>query len=70
MFLRQNKRQKNGKTHRYVTVVENRRIAGGGTTQRQVLYLGEITDNQQEAWRRTLSVFDEDRGQYCQLKVT
>lgn len=47
MFLRQNKRKKNGKTHRYFSVVENRRTGGGGTTQRQVLYLGEINDSQQ-----------------------
>ncbi len=69
MFLRENKRKKNGKTHRYFNVVENRRRAGGGTTQRQVLYLGEINDSQQEAWRRTLSVFDEDRRQYCELSL-
>ena len=69
MFLRQNKRSKNGKTHRYFSVVENRRTSGGHTTQRQVLYLGEINDSQQQAWRRTLEVFDEDRGQYCQLSL-
>jgi hypothetical protein len=59
---------KNGKTHRYFSVVENRRT-GTGTTQRQVLYLGEINDSQQEAWRRTLRVFDEDRHQYCELSL-
>jgi transposase len=69
MFLRQNKRHKNGKAHRYYTIVENRRIQGGGTTQRQVLYLGEINDTQQQAWRRTLEVFDEDRGQYRELSL-
>jgi transposase len=69
VFLRQNNRKKNGKSHRYFTIVENRRIAGGRTTQRQVLYLGEINDSQQEAWRRTLSVFDEDRRQYCELSL-
>jgi transposase len=69
MFLRQNKRYKNGKTHRYFSVVENRRTSGGNTTQRQVLYLGEINDSQQEAWRRTLEVFDEDRRQYCELSL-
>ena len=68
MFLRQNKRRKNGKLHRYFSVVENRRTAAG-TTQRQVLYLGEINDSQQEAWRRTLRVFDEDRRQYCELSL-
>ena len=69
MFLRQNKRRKNGKIHRYFTVVENRRVSGGGTTQRQVLYLGEINDTQQQAWRRTLEVFDEDQGQYRELSL-
>jgi len=69
MFLRQNKRRKNGKTHRYFSVVENRRTDSGTTTQRQVLYLGEINDSQQEAWRRTLEVFDEDRRQYCELSL-
>ena len=69
MFLRQNKRRKNGKTHRYFSVVENRRTDAGTTTQRQVLYLGEINDSQQEAWRRTLEVFDEDRRQYCELSL-
>ena len=68
MFLRQNKRRKNGKLHRYFSVVENRRT-GRGTTQRQVLYLGEINDSQQESWRRTLRVFDEDRRQYCELSL-
>jgi hypothetical protein len=69
MFLRQNKRRKNGKTHRYFSVVENRRTGSGTTTQRQVLYLGEINDSQQQAWRQTLKVFDEDRRQYCELSL-
>ncbi len=69
MFLRENKRRKNGKSHRYFSVVENRRTGTGATTQRQVLYLGEINDSQQEAWRRTLKVFDEDRQQYCELSL-
>jgi hypothetical protein len=33
--------------------------AGGKTVQRTVRYLGEIKDQQQVAWRRTLEVFDE-----------
>jgi transposase len=69
MFLRQNRRRKNGKWHRYFTVVENRRLVGGGSRQRQVLYLGEINDSQQQVWRRTLEVFDEDRQQYRQLSL-
>jgi hypothetical protein len=69
MFLRQNNRRKNGKTHRYFSVVENRRTGAGASTQRQVLYLGEINDSQQQAWRQTLKVFDEDRRQYCELSL-
>jgi hypothetical protein len=65
MFLRANVRKKNGKAHRYFSVVENRRLAGGGFTQRQVLYLGEINDSQEAAWRKTLEVFDE-RGERTQ----
>jgi len=59
MFLRQNNAAKNGKTHRYFSVVENRRTGSRTSTQRQVLYLGEINDSQQEAWRQTLKVFDQ-----------
>jgi transposase len=59
MFLRSNTRTKDGKEHRYFTVVESRRLQSGKVAQRQVLYLGEINDSQQAAWRRTLEVFDE-----------
>ena len=59
MFLRSTNRRKDGKDHRYFSVVENRRLPGGKTVQRTVLYLGEINDQQQAAWRKTLEVFDE-----------
>jgi transposase len=60
MFLRSTNRKKDGKDHRYFSIVENRRLPGGKTLQRTVLYLGEINDQQQAAWRKTLDVFDED----------
>jgi transposase len=69
MFLRSIKRKKNGKEHRYFSVVENRRLSDGRTQQRQVAYLGEINDSQQAAWRRSLEVFDEDRGGYRELSL-
>ena len=69
MFLRVNRRKKNGKEHRYYSVVENRRVADGQRVQRQVMYLGEIKDSQQSAWRKTLEVFDEDRRQYQALSL-
>jgi hypothetical protein len=59
MFLRCTNRKKDGKEHRYWSVVENRRVAGGGVVQRQVLYLGEMNDSQREAWRRTIEVFED-----------
>jgi len=69
MFLRSTKRNKDGKTHRYFSVVENRRSPGSRTVQRTVLYLGEINDQQQAAWRRTLDVFDEDQQDYRTLSL-
>jgi hypothetical protein len=46
MFLRSNRRFKDGNEHRYWNVVENKRCGGGKVVQRQVLYLGEINDGQ------------------------
>jgi hypothetical protein len=63
MFMRQKNRKKDGKEHRYFSVVENQRVAGGRVVQRQVLYLGEINDTQQLAWRRSIEVFEDGAGQ-------
>ena len=59
MFLRFNTRKKDGKVHRYWSIVENRRLRTDRTTQRTVFYLGEINDTQQAAWRKQLEAFDE-----------
>ena len=40
MFLRSIHRKKDGKDHRYFSIVENHRIASDKTVQRTVLYLG------------------------------
>ncbi len=69
MFLRSNKRIKDGKEHRYYTVVESRRLRSGKVAQRQVLYLGEINDSQQAAWRKTLEVFDEQQHRFTPLSL-
>src|SRR5271166_1910898 len=74
MFLRAKIRRKDGKEHRTFSIVENRRVSGGRVVQRHVLYLGEINDSQELAWRksieaieerapraRTLSLFPDDR---------
>lgn len=62
MFLRANKRFKDGKEHRYWSIVENRRTQGGRVVQRQVLYLGEINDSQRAAWCRSIEVFREGQA--------
>ena len=69
MFLRSTNRNKDGKDHRYFSIVENRRVASGKTVQRTVLYLGEINDQQQVAWRKTLAVFDEAEQRYTTLSL-
>jgi len=61
MFLRATLRQKDGKAHRYWSIVENRRVRGGRTVQQTVLYLGEINDAQQASWCRTIETLDGDR---------
>jgi hypothetical protein len=59
MFLRATTRKKDGKEHRYFSVVENKRVSGGRVLQRHVLYLGEINGSQELAWRRSIEVLDE-----------
>jgi hypothetical protein len=59
MFLRSTIRRKDGKEHRYWSVVEARRVAGGRVVQRPVLYLGEINSSQELAWRKSIEVLEE-----------
>jgi len=59
MFLRRTIRKKDGKQHRYWSVVENRRVAGGRVVQKHLLYLGEINDSQELAWRKSIEILDE-----------
>jgi hypothetical protein len=63
MFLRKTRRKKDGKTHEYWSVVENKRVAGGRVVQRHVLYLGEINSSQAAVWRKAIEVLDDDAGQ-------
>jgi transposase len=69
MFLRSNRRFKDGKEHRYWNIVENKRCAGGKVVQRQVLYLGEINDGQFETWYRLIEAFDEGSRRHRQLAL-
>jgi transposase len=69
MYLRCNRRFKDGKEHRYWNIVESKRCAGGKIVQRQVLYLGEINDSQHQAWCRVIEAFDEQSQQRTQLAL-
>src|SRR5271157_2219810 len=69
MFLRRTERRKNGKTHSYWNVVENKRLDGGRVVQRHVLYLGEINSSQAAAWRKAIEVFDVDAGRARTLSL-
>jgi hypothetical protein len=62
MFLRSTIRRKDGKEHRYWSVVEARRVAGGRVVQRPVLYLGEINSSQELAWRKSIEVLEDGAG--------
>ncbi|HKF06371.1 MAG TPA: IS1634 family transposase [Candidatus Sulfotelmatobacter sp.] len=69
MFLRCHRRKKDGKEHRYYSIEESRRLQSGRVVQRRVLYLGEINDSQQAAWRKTLEVFDEQQQRSTTLSL-
>jgi hypothetical protein len=69
MYLRCNRRFKDGKEHCYWNIVEAKRCADGRVVQRQVLYLGEINDSQHQAWCRVIEVFDEDTRRRTQLAL-
>ena len=61
MYLRCNRRFKDGKEHHYWNIVESKRCREGKVVQRQVLYLGEINDSQHESWCRLIEAFDEEQ---------
>jgi Transposase DDE domain len=69
MYLRFTRRLKDGKEHRYWSIVESKRCAGGRVVQRPVLYLGEINDSQREAWCRVIEGFDEETQRSTQLAL-
>jgi transposase len=61
VHLKTHRRKKDGKEHRYYSIVESRRVNGQRVMQRIVVYLGEINDSQQAAWRKSLEIFDENK---------
>lgn len=58
LFLRSHQRCKDGKTHTYWSLVENRRCGHERVVQRHVLYLGALTEAQEASWEKTAGQFD------------
>ena len=58
MYLKRHTRKKDGKVHRYWSIVESHRLANGRSAKRQVLYLGEINDSQRLAWCKMINAID------------
>jgi len=69
VHLKVHRRKKDGKEHRYFSIVESRRVSRQRVVQRTVVYLGEINDSQQAAWRKTLKVFDEKEREFATLRL-
>jgi transposase len=67
MFLRPNRRTKDGKDHSYWSLVETVRTPDG-PRQRTLCYLGELNSSAQARWLKTIEVFNE-QGEVQQLKL-
>ena len=69
MHLKCHRRFKDGKEHRYWSIVESRRCAGERVVQRHVLYLGEVNDSQKEAWIKCIEAFDAESQKQVRLAL-
>ena len=69
MFLKCNRRVKDGKEHRYWSLVASRRCAGGPGVQRPGLYLGELNDRQRERGCRTIEALGPQRDRTLALAL-
>lgn len=67
MFLRANRRTKDGKDHTYWSLVETVRTPGG-PRQRTVCYLGELNTGAAARWRKTIQLVNA-RGEEVQLAL-
>jgi transposase len=67
MFLRRYTRTKDGKTHTYYALVESVRTEAG-PRQHVVAYLGELNQDQERRWQRTV-VFHNRQGEGRQLRL-
>lgn len=59
MYLRKNKRFKDGKDHIYWSLMETVRT-DNGPRQKLLCYLGEINSSQEKGWRKAIKVFNDE----------
>jgi transposase len=64
MFLKANRRRKDGKQHVYYTLNESLRVSRRRVVQRTVLHLGELNTTQVERWQRTIETVHEDGARH------
>jgi transposase len=67
VFLKAHSRYKDGKRHRYYSLVESLRTSRG-PQHRSVVYLGELNGSTELAWRKSIAVFNS-AGSECQLEL-
>ena len=67
MYLRELRPKKDGKEHRYWSLVETVRTPEG-PRQRTLCYLGELNSSGQARWQKTIAVFN-GQGESRQLKL-
>lgn len=68
MFLKANRRHKDGKSHVYYTLNESLRVNRSRVVQRTVLHLGELNTTQVDRWQHTIETIQED-GQRHQMRL-
>ena len=68
MFLKANRRHKDGKCHVYYTLNESLRVNRSRVVQRTVLHLGELNTTQVDRWQHTIETIQED-GQRHQMRL-
>jgi transposase len=67
VFLKVHQRQKDGKNHRYYSLVESVRTSRG-PQHRTLAYLGELNGSTESAWRKSIAVFNGE-GTESQLEL-
>jgi transposase len=67
VFLKVHQRSKDGKDHRYYSLVESVRTSRG-PQHRTLAYLGELNGSTESAWRKSIAVFN-GKGTESQLEL-